>query len=101
MTREGLKNYRVSNRRYRNRRIGDFLKELHLTEGRNTGFKKILNALEANGSPRPEFETDDDHSYFISRLFIHEAFLKKEMKRSQKGAEKRSRKKEPKENATY
>ncbi len=101
VTREGLKNYRVSNRRYRNRRIGDFLKELHLTEGRNTGFKKILNALEANGSPRPEFETDDDHSYFISRLFIHEAFLKKEMKRSQKGAEKRSRKKEPKENATY
>ncbi|MBD5088990.1 MAG: AAA family ATPase [Clostridiales bacterium] len=75
---EGLKNYRVSNRRYRNRRIGDFLKELHLTEGRNTGFKKILNALEANGSPKPEFETDADHSYFISRLFVHEGFLKEE-----------------------
>ena len=72
---EGLKNYRVSNRRYRNRRIGDFLKELHLTEGRNTGFKKILDALEANGSPKPEFETDESHSYFISRLFIHEVFL--------------------------
>lgn len=90
VTQEGLKNYRVSNRRYRNRRIGDFLKELHLTEGRNTGFKKILNALEANGSPKPEFETDDDHSYFISRLFVHEEFLKEETKRSQKGAEKRS-----------
>lgn len=96
VTQEGLKNYRVSNRRYRNRRIGDFLKELHLTEGRNTGFKKILDALEANGSPKPEFETDDNHSYFISRLFIHEAFLdektkkgaKKELKRSQKGAER-------------
>lgn len=37
VTIEGLKSYRVSNRRYRNRRIGDFLKELHLTEGRNTG----------------------------------------------------------------
>ena len=36
VTQEGLKNYRASNRRYRNRRIGDFLKELHLTEGRNT-----------------------------------------------------------------
>lgn len=78
VTQEGLKNYRVSNRRYRNRRIGDFLKELHLTEGRNTGFKKILNALEANGSPKPEFETDADHSYFISRLFVHEGFLKEE-----------------------
>ena len=33
---EGLKNYRAVTRRYRNRRIGEFLKELHLTEGRNT-----------------------------------------------------------------
>lgn len=89
VTQEGLKSYRVSNRRYRNRRIGDFLKELRLTEGRNTGFKKILDALEANGSPKPEFETDDERSYFISRLFVHAAFLeKKEPKRSQKGAEK-------------
>ena len=89
----GLKSYRVSNRRYRNRRIGDFLKELHLTEGRNTGFKKILDALERNGSPKPEFETDDDRSYFITRLFIHEKFAdvsNDEPKRSQKGAEKRS-----------
>lgn len=78
VTIDGLKNYRVSNRRYRNRRIGDFLKELHLTEGRNTGFKKILDSLEANGSPKPEFETDDDRSYFITRLFIHEAFISKE-----------------------
>ena len=75
ITMEGLKTYRVSNRRYRNRRIGDFLKELHLTEGRNTGFKKILDALEANGSPKPEFETDEGRTYFISRLFIHEGFL--------------------------
>ena len=78
VTIEGLKNYRVSNRRYRNRRIGDFLKELHLTEGRNTGFKKIFDALEANGSPKPEFETDDARSYFISRIYIQEEFLKKD-----------------------
>lgn len=76
VTIEGLKCFRVSNRRYRNRRIGDFLKELHLTEGRNTGFKKILDALEANGSPKPVFETDEDRSYFITRLYIHEAFVK-------------------------
>lgn len=31
VTIEGLKSYRVSNHRYRNRRIGDFLKELHAT----------------------------------------------------------------------
>lgn len=102
VTKEGLKRYKVSNRRYRNRRIGDILKELHLTEGRNTGFGKILRALEENGSPKPEFETDDDHSYFISRLFVHEAFLRagkkeREQKRAKKepkkGDEKRSRKK--------
>ncbi len=95
VTQEGLRKYRVSNRRYRNRRIGDFLKELHLTEGRNTGFKKILDALEENGSPKPEFETDDDHSYFISRLFVHEAFLKREPKREPKRSQKGA-KKEPK-----
>ena len=95
VTIEGLKSFRVSNRRYRNRRIGDFLKELHLTEGRNTGFKKILDALEANGSPKPEFVTDEDRSYFITRLFIHEGFLEdaeKEPKRSQKGAKKELKK---------
>ena len=102
VTQEGLKRYRVSNRRYRNRRIGEILKELHLTEGRNTGFGKILRALKENGSPKPEFETDEDHSYFISRLFVHEEFLEddemdndtkgaeKEPKRSQKGAKKRN-----------
>lgn len=74
VTDEGLKSYRVSNRRYRNRRIGEFLKELHLTEGRNTGFTKILNALNANDSPQPEFETDEDRTYFIARFFIHECF---------------------------
>ncbi len=31
--------------------------------------------MKSNGSPLPEFETDDNHSYFISRFFIHEAFL--------------------------
>jgi len=74
VTIDALKNYNVFVRRYRNRRIGDFLKELHLTEGRNTGFKKILNALEKNGSPLPEFITDEAHSFFITRLFIREGF---------------------------
>ena len=90
VTQEGLKRYKVSNRRYRNRRIGDILKELHLTEGRNTGFGKILSALEENGSPKPEFETDEGHNYFITRLFIHKAFMKQGQKRAevgQKGAE--------------
>jgi ATP-dependent DNA helicase RecG len=74
VTLEGLRTFKVRSRRYRNRRIGEFLKELHLTEGRNTGFKKILDALNKNGSPLPEFETDEAHDYFITRLFVREGF---------------------------
>ena len=72
---DGLKNYRVFNRRYRNRRIVEFLKELHLTEGRNTGFGKILRALEKNGSPKPLFETDDERTSFAATIFIHPNFV--------------------------
>jgi len=68
---EDLNNGAVRVRTYRNRRIGDFLKELHLTEGRCTGVPKIRNAMEANGSPPPVFKTDENHSYFLVTLPIH------------------------------
>lgn len=58
-------------REYRNRRIGNFLKELQLTEGRGTGFPAIYDALEANGSPKPVFETDDDSTYFLTTIPAH------------------------------
>lgn len=72
---EGLRTYRVFNRRYRNRRIGDFLKEMNLTERRNTGFRKILNALDRNGSPAPVFETVPERLSFCTTIFIHPHFL--------------------------
>jgi ATP-dependent DNA helicase RecG len=53
-------------REYRNRRIGDILKELRLTEGRGTGFPTIYRALEANGSPAPVFETDDENYVLVT-----------------------------------
>jgi len=62
---------RAISRRYRNRRIGEFLKELDLTEGRGTGIPTILRAMKENGSPAPEFRTDDDHTYFATVLPIH------------------------------
>lgn len=65
---EQLRIGRAIPRRYRNRRIGEFLKELDLTEGRATGIPKILRAMKENGSPPPEFEFDKDHSYFLVRL---------------------------------
>ena len=97
VTLEGLKEYKVYSRRYRNRRIGEFLKDLHLTEGRNTGFKKILNALRTNGSPLPEFETDENHDYFVTRLFIHERFYEEGV---EKGVEEGVEKEVEKEKST-
>jgi ATP-dependent DNA helicase RecG len=58
-------------RRYRNRRIGEFLKELKLTEGRGTGVPKIIRAMRANGSPPPRFQTDEDRTYFATILPVH------------------------------
>ncbi len=63
-----LKKKRIVSRMYRNRRIGDFLKELQLTEGRATGFPKIYDAMNRNGSPEPAFETDDERTYFLAIL---------------------------------
>ncbi len=70
---DDLRRGRAVSRRYRNRRIGDFLKELDLAEGRSTGIPKILRAMEANGSPPPEFETDGDRTSFLIRLPVHPA----------------------------
>jgi ATP-dependent DNA helicase RecG len=69
-------------RRYRNRRIGDFLKELDLTEGRSTGISKVLKVMNENGSAPPEFETDGDRSYFLIRLPAHPKVESKESARA-------------------
>jgi ATP-dependent DNA helicase RecG len=68
---EDLRTGKVVSRRYRNRRIGDFLKELELTEGRGTGIPKIRGAMQSNGSPPAEFRTDEDRTYFTVVLPIH------------------------------
>jgi ATP-dependent DNA helicase RecG len=68
----------IRNPRYRNRRIGDFLKELDMTEGRGTGIPIIRKEMKNNGSPEPIFETGDDYNYFITTLPIHPVFLENE-----------------------
>lgn len=42
---EAIQRQEIRARSYRNRRIGDFLKELHLIEGRNTGFPNAKRHL--------------------------------------------------------
>ena len=68
-------NKRIVARDYRNRRIGDLLKELHLTEGRGTGFPTIRNAMKENNSPEPVFETDEQSTYFLSVLQAKEQII--------------------------
>ncbi len=68
---EDLRAGKAVSRRYRNRRLGEFLKELDLTEGRSTGIPKILREMAANGSPAPEFDSDDDRTYYLVRLPVH------------------------------
>jgi ATP-dependent DNA helicase RecG len=70
---EDLRVGRAVARRYRNRRIGEFLKELELSEGRGTGIPKILESMRANASEEPIFETDPNRTSFLVRLPIREA----------------------------
>ncbi len=68
ISKDDFKKERIITRKYLNRRIGDLLRELHLTEGKGTGIPKIRRAMKNNGSEEAIFETDDDRSYFLTIL---------------------------------
>jgi len=65
----------LRSRRYRNRRLGEFLKELNLTEGRATGIPTIQDELKANGSPKATIETDEERTYFLIDIPCHPEFV--------------------------
>ena len=58
----------------RNKRLGDFLKEERLAEGRNTGMGKIVQAVERNGSELPEYITDANRTFLRVVFPIHPRF---------------------------
>ena len=78
ITDHDMRNYLFLSRRYRNRRVGEFLKELDLTEGRGTGIPKILRAVKENRSPLPKLMTDKDRTYFVAEFPIHSTFTLKD-----------------------
>lgn len=94
---DDLENRVLISSRYRNRRIGDFLKELKMVEGRNTGIPLIVNAMKSNGSALPIFKTDEDRSYFRVVLPIHTVFLNRKEDNAesnsnmQKGSKRRNK----------
>ena len=65
----------LRSRRYRNRRLGEFLKELELTEGRATGIPTIQDELRDNGSPQATNETDEERSHFLIDIPCHPDFI--------------------------
>ncbi|MCD8197987.1 MAG: putative DNA binding domain-containing protein [Lachnospiraceae bacterium] len=74
------KGQRFVSRYYRNRRLGEFLKELDLSEGHSSGIPTIQDELKRNGSPRAEFFTDEDRRAMRIRIPIHPAFLEDKSK---------------------
>ena len=72
---ESIRNLNMKGRYYRNKRLGDFLKELHLTEGRNTGMRMIVESMTSNGSGLPIYETDSGRTYMSVTIPIHPDFL--------------------------
>lgn len=59
----------------RNRRIGEFLKELRLAESRGTGLPKIRRTMADNGSPPPSFDFDLGRTYFRVTLPAHPEYV--------------------------
>lgn len=65
LNKEKLRAGKIVARKYRNRRVGDFLKELRLTEGKGTGILKIKRAMKLNGSPIRYLIQMMELSYFL------------------------------------
>lgn len=74
---EDIEKGEIRSRMYRNRRIGDFLKELKLIEGRNTDFPNAKKALMKNGSGELRFVMDENRSFLSVIIPVHEKFLDK------------------------
>lgn len=77
ITDEAIERFDIRARIYRNRRIGDFLKELKLIEGRNTNFPNARKALVNNGSPELRVDMNPDRDYLSVTIPVHSYFSRK------------------------
>lgn len=72
---ENIEQLTVKSKRYRNRRIGEFLKELQIIEAKNTGFPTIIKYTKINESILPKIETDSNRTYVTIVIPIHPVFV--------------------------
>lgn len=61
-------------RKIESNRLGDYLKELQLSEGRATGIPTIQDELRKNGSEPAWIETDEDRTYFLIEIPCRNGF---------------------------
>ena len=54
--------------------LGDYLKELQLSEGRATGIPTIQDELRKNGSEPARIETDEGRTYFLIEIPCRDGF---------------------------
>lgn len=59
--------------------MGEFLKELDLSEGKSTGIPTIQEELRNNGSPKARFFTDDDRRAVSVEIPIHPDFINRKV----------------------
>ena len=76
-----VKRYEIRSERYRNRRIAEILKELHIVEAHNTGYPTILEACDENDSDYPLLISDDDRTYLTVKLKIASDFIESSAQR--------------------
>ena len=63
ITDQNIKQNIYISRRYKNKRIAEFLRDLNLIEAKNTGIPKAIRAMENNSSPKLLFETNKERDY--------------------------------------
>ncbi len=75
ISQENIGKLQIKSKKYRNRRIGEFLKELHIVEAKNTGFPTIIKYSNLNESNMPIVETDVERTYITVTIPINKAFI--------------------------
>lgn len=77
---EKIKNLNLISKKYRNKRIAEFLRDLELIEAKNTGIPKVKKALALNGSKQLEIDMDSNREYVSIKVYINEQFKKNNVK---------------------
>ena len=63
ITDQNIRQGNYISRRYKNKRIAEFLRDLNLIEAKNTGIPKAIRAMEKNLSPKIVFDTNKERDY--------------------------------------